>query len=802
MRVLRPGLDLLPLGLVGLLIVAAIAAPQWLRKGPGTLAIVIDTSGSVPVDVRVRAVRRIEESLPKLPGGTRLAVFEFDEEARLVGTGEVHRGIVSPRIAASLRRVERAPAGRTTNIGRALAHAAQFVLLSGGGSLLLATDGVDLAGGAREWAAWASSAGIDLQVLPMERSEPEASIEQILVPRGVLPREVFQATALVRSTVDQTVDVSADMDGSVVAHRRDELKAGALQAVSLPVAAGASPSDLLVFLSAPADFDRGNNVARARIPVQGAGRFAVLGDDGIPAAAFTGALGVAVDRWRSLPPVRPLDAYDGIYIALSDNVRLSLPDQDRLADYVRGGGALLVSCADAQRAAEVRGGPLEDVLPVRLEPPGGDKESAAIVLLLDRSGSMGGPGAEPSPLERASEAASALGSLLSYEDRYGVVAFDVAPRVVRSLSPIGEPAEPSPPAALTATGGTDWTSALDLALGWLAADPAPRRHIILVSDGALGPGVSGEPTRDWPEGVTLSTVAVGVRAKTEALERLAAAHGGRFDRIEAGEDLPAALKREEARFRPPLYRRGPLTIQPETPFLRILPAFAIGRASRVLRIRRREDAEILMTTSNGDTVAAAAQRGWGHAAFLAVDPEAIPSSHEVRARILASLLRRHRGSDPAAHPAPFVSLQEARATVDLLLPEQVRLIPSTSVRFPSGLVQDIPLMLNSPGLARGSFLAVDPGEYRVESNGSRSRLDLAAAPERAMLPRDPSWAASLAQAGAGRVIPRDGGVSRSGLSIRSHETSVELAPWLLGLSALIFFIDSGIRLRRLSSFDG
>ena len=104
--------------------------------------------------------------------------------------------------------------------------------------------------------------------------------------------------------------------------------------------------------------------------------------------------------------------------------------------------------------------------------------------------------------------------------------------------------------------------------------------------------------------------------------------------------------------------------------------------------------------------------------------------------------------------------------------------------------------LVAPGKARVSFVAGEAGEYRVDIAGHRTRIAVATAPERGVLPVDPGWANRLAALTGGRVLSLD--EPAGGLLAGRRDRIRDLVPGLLALAALIFFADTARQARRVA----
>ena len=190
--------------------------------------------------------------------------------------------------------------------------------------------------------------------------------------------------------------------------------------------------------------------------------------------------------------------------------------------------------------------PIERLLPVELKEPKKEEKNRAVVLVIDKSGSM----REEDKLLYAKEAAKAMARQLGEKDLLGVVGFDVAPFAVVPLAPLekiraGFGAEID---RLKAGGQTYLYPALLEAKRQLERQTASRKHVIILSDGETG-GSGG----DYVDLVTLmkgelkmtvSAVAIGDQANIPLLKRIAQYGGGLFHHTYDPKTLPQIVLEE------------------------------------------------------------------------------------------------------------------------------------------------------------------------------------------------------------------------------------------------------------------
>lgn len=275
-----------------------------------------------------------------------------------------------------------------------------------------------------------------------------------------------------------------------------------------------------------------NNQALAVVDVRGPPRVlrlvAELGDsDHLSQALHSEGLQLETRPVSALPTeVAGLLGYDGVMI---DNVPAHALGEERmrlLRDWVEtlGGGLLLLGGERSLGSGGYVGSALADALPITMRKSDREeRRSTALMLVLDRSGSMHGM-----PMQMCKAAARASAELLQSKDELGVIAFDSNPHWIYPLASPG-PAALQAIDSISASGGTDIFSAMQQGATALLSSSAPTRHMLLVTDGHGGGGDYDGLTRQLvAQGITVSTVGVGHGADSALLQRIATTGGGTF----------------------------------------------------------------------------------------------------------------------------------------------------------------------------------------------------------------------------------------------------------------------------------
>ncbi|RKU17189.1 hypothetical protein C6501_04635 [Candidatus Poribacteria bacterium] len=186
---------------------------------------------------------------------------------------------------------------------------------------------------------------------------------------------------------------------------------------------------------------------------------------------------------------------------------------------------------------------LERVLPVEMTPRE-QKDSVALVFVIDTSGSMANYVGAQKKIELAIEAIRAGIRNLNTEDQAAVLGFDVK---LRDISPLTSERDVliSAVGRLKPTGGTTAMGAAIVAADkMLRTSDAKRKHIILLSDGNSAGDASEfiQAAKDATDvGIVTSTIAIGDAAKEDLLKEIAKVGNGQSKYVQNIQELPKVL---------------------------------------------------------------------------------------------------------------------------------------------------------------------------------------------------------------------------------------------------------------------
>jgi Ca-activated chloride channel homolog len=465
-----------------------------------------------------------------------------------------------------------------TDLAAALDFAGQL-LASQAGTLILASDGAATTGDTLAAAERLAQAGVRVNVLPLlpEDIRTDVAVEGVIMPGALWAGEPFSVTVNLYSLGHTDARLSVQRDSALLTEIDLRLQ----------------PGENHVSLSVQAEAE-GLTAFEARVTAEG---------DERPQNDFGGAVGLVrpspavlivaqrpdlAQRLRALlvahnisaqvitPAELPasavnLGAYQILMLMDVSAERLTYEQLAAIDAYVysEGNGLVVVGGPSSFSLGGYQATPLERMLPISLEPPErAERPPANLLLIIDHSGSMTGD-----KMALAREAAMRAVEILQPQDRVGVLAFNHEYHWRVPLGTLGQGSALREVldsiSSLTASGGTDILTPLEVGIDAMRNLPPGTKHVVLLSDGESMRGTPPEFRRAVQAGladeITVSAIALGARADTALMADIAEWGQGRFHYATAPESLPRMVLAESQSVRSDTVQRGAVGVQISAP---------------------------------------------------------------------------------------------------------------------------------------------------------------------------------------------------------------------------------------------
>ena len=384
---------------------------------------------------------------------------------------------------------------------------------------------------------------------------PVAQISQLNGPSRVYQGQSFTVTVQVTANHDTAGTLVLYQNRTPVSSREVTLRRGDNTFTFRDTAADTGVVTYEARLISEGDSCAQNDSMGGYVYVQGAPMLLLVegrqGEGSEMAAMLSAA---AMQYETALPAQLPYDAeqlrqYDGVVLV---NVDYDAADEEQWAALdsavrVLGRGLTVIGGDSSYALGGYRGSRLEDMLPVTIDVRNKlDLPSLALMLVIDKSGSMTDGMFGTTRLELAKEAAMRAAEVLTPNDQVGVIAFDDAAKWVVNLQKAEDvEAIQNQIGTIRPGGGTAFFTALYEATYALMNAQAQQKHIIFLTDGEAGDtGYLQLCDIMQQNDITLTTVAVGSGADQATLRTLAQQGGGRAYAANEFDNLPKIFTKE------------------------------------------------------------------------------------------------------------------------------------------------------------------------------------------------------------------------------------------------------------------
>jgi Mg-chelatase subunit ChlD len=351
-------------------------------------------------------------------------------------------------------------------------------------------------------------------------------------------------------------------------------------------------------------------------------------DSGKQLEALLNSGGISVSKLDiSAAPksIDKLNEYDAVVMADCAYYDMSSDFIKALESYVKSsaGGLVVTGGENSFAPGGYNDTELENILPVNMEMSDTDKnKSTAMVMVVDRSGSMGSGSYGVSKLELVKEAMVRSVESLEDDDSVGILSFDDDMKWVISPEKIGSDTTDieNKIYSINEGGGTSILPALEEAVNKLADYSADSKHIVLMTDGqGETSGYDSVIQKAIKNNITISTIAVGNDSATELLENIADSADGRYYYTDEFTDLPRIFEREtKLSDKTYINNESFYPIADETDDI-LAGIDAIPQLDGYICTDKKTAATSVLSHENGDPVVAVWQYGLGHTAVFTAD---------------------------------------------------------------------------------------------------------------------------------------------------------------------------------------
>ncbi len=623
----------------------ALAGLRWIRHTDrATTLFLVDASHSIAPEALAESMQFAREGMAALAPGDMVGLIGFAAEPVIWVPPAA--GALFPETAPPLP--ESAPLA--TDIGAALDFAAAVFPEGASRRILLIGDGNDTAGRGADTAARLAAEGIRVDTAAAENPQtPEVLVESVEIPANLIPGEPFTLGVPIRSNVETNLTVRLSAAGFILDTKTLRVTPGRSRAEFPNLKAPHAFTTYTVELVAARDTESGNNRAMASAGQSGGRRVLLVDSEPGRLRATAGILEQAGLEVEVRPPeglpasISGLEAFDLLILSDVPAERVGIQRMQTIADWVSrlGGGFMLAGGESSFGSGGYADTAIERILPVRMEQVDREERpTVALLVSLDRSGSMQAAVAGQTKMSLANQGAVLAMEVLGPRDLFGLHAVDTR---VHEVVPIIRDAAQAAAAqrilsVASAGGGIYIYTALRGAERALDDSDASVKHLILFADAAdAEEKVAGEMGDGSPgagsaldlaaamnaRGITTSVVALGSETDrdTSFLSSLANRGGGRFYLTGDALSLPQIFTTETLRVTQSSLFEDPFLPMPGAPSKATAgidwsqTPFLLGHNMT----QPKPTAEILLSTEGGAPLLAIWRHGLGMSAAFTSD---------------------------------------------------------------------------------------------------------------------------------------------------------------------------------------
>jgi hypothetical protein len=545
-------------GLVLLLLILALINPSMpFGQAATDVFVVLDDSMSMEGKLSQATWSAICKQLQNLPKGSQVSLIRYGKEPVI----EIPLTDMEQPIIKNLLGLQQPPSGmpieRTgSNLENALLLTAQQIRSTRPSTLLIINDNQQTAGNALSISKILQQQGHKLFQLNLsnQNSATDVWIQNINAPNYAEAAQTLPISVTLGSNTLKAANLNIAMNGAVKFQTPVQLTEQGVITLPFTIKNCQSDSCLITaeLTTEDADAVPMNNTFSHAITTQVSKPVLYLyqhqSHPALLASLLSGKYPLkALDAGACVSAILELAKYKSIIL---DNLAIAdMPVacwQDiKTAVRTQGVGLIVLGGDNSFAAGAYRHSLLEEILPVTAE-AAKQYPASALLFLVDKSGSMDSNHTESNRIDMAKQAILKTLESQNQLDSFGLISFDSQANLAIPIQHYENPAETlNQHFASLATGGTRLKPALDLGIKQFETISAQKQFLVLVTDGFLDEqDLKAVEQQLATQKIEVIILAIGDDARTNNLQRLAAASHGKLLRVNNSAELPLLMRKE------------------------------------------------------------------------------------------------------------------------------------------------------------------------------------------------------------------------------------------------------------------
>ncbi|MGQ9609478.1 MAG: VWA domain-containing protein [bacterium] len=586
----------------------------------------LDVSNSIPESDIENAITIINKTQQEMNHDDLLGLMVFAKDAYVE---------FPPKSKPQIRTISSEPNKEYTNLNSAIMTSLNLFQQEFHKRLILMSDGNENIGNVfEEGINLVKSNDIKVYTIPLStkgEGKNEVMIENLIASGRATVGRPFRLSVVISSSVNCTAKLILFRNRNYILEEDISLSAYERKVINFNQAIDAEGTYIYEALIEPSiDTIKENNRSEALVIVEGKPKVLYISkkkNSYIQQILSLEGLQVDVRQDTFMMNLPDLQNYSSIII---DNVPaddLSSSFMNNAERYVHdlGGGFVMIGGENSFGNGGYSDTPIEDLLPVKMMPEQ-KKYSLAIMLVIDKSGSMSASVGGYTKMDLAKESALSVVELMKEKDQLGIVAFNAEAEEIIRLERISSKTKiESKISAIIARGGTNMYPALNIAFERLNSSDAQLKHVILLSDGmSLKAKESYELVKKMGQSsITVSTIAISEDADKSLLRNMAQAGKGRYYEAIDVSKLPRIFVKETL-MASKLIMEGSFNVLVSgySEILKGIDTGPIPNLRGYVGTSKKENANILMMSDKNDPILVVWQYGLGRTVAFTSDADA------------------------------------------------------------------------------------------------------------------------------------------------------------------------------------